>query len=63
MGLSELILLWKLAVRSGPDYQITNVSHHNLPGMSGDPGLIPGWGRSPGEGNGYPLQYLAWRIL
>ena len=19
----------------------------------GDPGLIPGWGRSPGEGNGY----------
>ena len=24
---------------------------------SGDPGLIPGLGRSPGEGNGYPLQY------
>ena len=24
---------------------------------AGDPGLIPGWGRSPGEGNGYPLQY------
>ena len=23
----------------------------------GDPGLIPGSGRSPGEGNGYPLQY------
>ena len=22
-----------------------------------DLGLIPGWGRSPGEGNGYPLQY------
>ena len=22
-----------------------------------DPGLIPGSGRSPGEGNGYPLQY------
>ena len=20
-------------------------------------GLIPGWGRSPGEGNGNPLQY------
>ena len=20
-------------------------------------GSIPGWGRSPGEGNGYPLQY------
>ena len=24
---------------------------------SGDPSLIPGWGRSPGEGIGYPLQY------
>ena len=23
----------------------------------GDPGSIPGLGRSPGEGNGYPLQY------
>ena len=22
-----------------------------------DPGLIPGLGRSPGEGKGYPLQY------
>ena len=24
---------------------------------AGDPGLIPGLGRSPGEGNGDPLQY------
>ena len=24
---------------------------------AGDLGLIPWWGRSPGEGNGYPLQY------
>ena len=24
---------------------------------AGDEGLIPGPGRSPGEGNGYPLQY------
>ena len=23
----------------------------------GDPGSIPGWGRSSGEGNGNPLQY------
>ena len=35
----------------------------NLPAMqktacdAGDAGLIPGSGRSPGEGNGYPLQY------
>ena len=24
---------------------------------AGDPSLIPGLGRSPGEGNGYPFQY------
>ena len=24
---------------------------------AGDSGSIPGWGRSPGEGNGNPLQY------
>ena len=24
---------------------------------AGDPDSIPGLGRSPGEGNGYPLQY------
>ena len=38
----------------------------------GDLGLIPGLGRSPGEGNGYPLQYSglenpmdreAWRAM
>ena len=29
----------------------------NLPAIAGDTGLIPGSGRSPGEGNGYPLQY------
>ena len=28
-------------------------STHNV----GDPGSIPGLGRSPGEGNDYPLQY------
>ena len=39
---------------------------------AGDLGSIPGWGRSPREGNGYPLQYPclenlmdrgAWRTL
>ena len=43
-----------------------NASHLLFPGGSdgkesacnaGDLGLIPGLGRSPGEGNGYPLQY------
>ena len=37
----------------------------NPPANAGDgrdAGLIPGLGRSPGEGHGNPLQYLAWRI-
>ena len=29
----------------------------NPPANAGDKGLIPGWGRSPGEGSGNPLQY------
>ena len=29
----------------------------NLPASVRDPGSIPGSGRSPGEGNGNPLQY------
>ena len=29
----------------------------SLPAVWADPGLIPGSGRSPGEGNGNPLQY------
>ena len=29
----------------------------NLPANVGDPGSNPGLGTSPGEGNGYPLQY------
>ena len=29
----------------------------NLPANAGDAGSIPGSGRSPGEGNGSPLQY------
>ena len=44
----------------------TTRTHVGFPGGSdchksackaGDPGLIPGLGKSPGEGNGYPLQY------
>ena len=29
----------------------------NPPANVGDTGSIPGWGRSPGGGNGNPLQY------
>ena len=34
----------------------------NLPANTGDECLIPGLGRSPGKGNGYPLSILAWEI-
>ena len=30
----------------------------NLPANAGDSGSVPGLGRSPGEGNGNPLQYF-----
>ena len=33
-----------------------------FPCNAGDPGLIPGLGRSPGEGIDYPLQY-SWASL
>ncbi|CAM9218206.1 unnamed protein product [Rangifer tarandus platyrhynchus] len=29
---------------------------------AGDSSLIPGWGRSPGEGNGYHTSVHVWRI-
>ena len=44
----------------------SNIHMQGFPGVSdgkesacnaGDPGSIPGSGRSPGEVNGYPLQY------
>ena len=36
-----------------PDSSVAKESACN----SGDPSLVPGWGRSPGERIGYPLQY------
>ena len=58
-------------VQSGKETLKTNKQTNNLtkrgfPGSSAskesacnarDPGSIPGWGRSPGEGNGHPHQY------
>ena len=50
------------------DYYYSGLSHglgspgasveKNLPAKAGDLGLIPGWGRSPGEGNGNSLLCL-----
>ena len=47
---SEYVLLIQLDFPGGSDGK---ASVYN----SGDPGSIPGSGRSPGEGNGTPLQY------
>ena len=41
-----------------PDSSVGKESTWN----EGDPGSIPGSGRSPGEGKGYPLQY-SWASL
>ena len=41
---------WLVGFSGGSDGK---ESAHNL----GDPGSVPGLGRSPGEGNGYLLQY------
>ena len=41
-----------------PDSSVDKESACN----AGDPSLIPGSGRSPGEGIGYPLQY-SWASL
>ena len=40
-------------LRDFPDSSVTE----NLPANAGDVSLIPGSGRSPGEGNGNPHQY------
>ena len=47
---TSLIPWWVLDFPGGSDGK---ASAYN----AGDPGSIPGWGRSPGEGNGNPLQY------
>ena len=57
--------------KSLPSFMVTGSLSLCLPGSSvgkestcnaGDPGLIPGSGRSAGEGTGYPLQY-SWTSL
>ena len=50
----------------GSNNSCATTEYHGFPGglvvknplpNAGDTGSIPGWGRSPGEGNGNPLQY------
>ena len=48
--LTLMVLTYSLDFPGGSD---SKVPAYN----AGDPGSIPGLGRSPGEGNGNPLQY------
>ena len=48
--LAQVEIKWAIGIPCGSD---NKESAYN----AGDPGSIPGSGRSPGEGNGYPLQY------
>ena len=47
--------IWNLGFPGGSDGKVSACS-------AGDPGLIPGLGRSPGEENGNPSSILAWEI-
>ena len=51
-------ILFKQAVKDFPGSSAGKESACN----AGDPGLIPGLGRPPGEGKGHPLQY-SWASL
>ena len=55
-----MVLRTKIEVseRRFPDSSVGKRSTCN----AGDPGLIPGYGRSTEEGTGYPLQY-SWASL
>ena len=44
-------------VSSGPGPFLVTQTVKNLPAAQGDPRSVPESGRSPGEGNGSPLQY------
>ena len=72
-GNSDALVLWKKTSSDYCDLIVLPSALEGFPGSSdgkestcnaGDPGSIPGLGRSPGEGNGYRLHSstLAWRI-
>ena len=58
MSLKSLISRVLMYYEGFPDSSVGKESACN----AGDPSLIPGLGRSPGEGIGYPLQYF-WASL
>ena len=64
---TEVIINHADVMRPLKNLQIMGFPHRSVGKESacnaGDLGSVPGWGRSPGEGNGYPFStILAWRI-
>ena len=56
--LSEAISIWRMFLQhSGQEMASGGSDGKESSCNAGDPGLISGLGRSPGRGNGYPLQY------
>ena len=52
------LVTWSMALNPSQETHFPGGSVvKNLPANAGDPGSSPGWGSSPGEGNGNPLQY------
>ena len=66
-SLQDVLLLCWVSKRAGPDKELPECKHQRNTALhdafkasasnAGDPGLIPGSGRSPVEGTGNPLQY------
>ena len=56
LGCCHVLAIVNSATINTPGDSVVN----NLPTKAGDEGLIPGWGRSSGEGNGTSI--LAWKI-
>ena len=54
---SNFIFIITLNLEKYSEITLVAQTVKNLPVMQETPGSIPGLGRSPGEGNGYPLQY------
>ena len=62
--LSETVIFFSLYAGDVPKFQHLSCRFSDGSGSKesacnvGDLGLIPGWGRSPREGNGHPFQYF-----
>ena len=58
---NHLYFILKVVLLISPSYSDSSAGKESTCN-AGDPGSIPGLGRSPGEGIGYPLQY-SWASL